>query len=99
MGANLYNMYELTWEKSVPVVSASEAKQSLASIIDVAAREPVVIQRHERDVAVLMSMDEYRRLSGLAVAEFRRVADEVAARARDRGLTPDKLEELLSGDV
>lgn len=81
------------------VVSASEAKQGLASIIDVAAREPVVIQRHERDVAVLISMDEYRRLSGLAVAEFRRVADEVAARARDRGLTPDKLEELLSGDV
>lgn len=80
------------------VVSASEAKQGLASIIDLAAREPVVIQRHERDVAVLMSMDEYRRLSGLAVAEFRRVADEVAARARSRGLTPDKLEELLAGD-
>jgi prevent-host-death family protein len=80
------------------VVSASEAKQGLASIIDLAAREPVVIQRHERDVAVLVSMDEYRRLSGLAVAEFRRVADEVAARARSRGLTPDKLEELLAGD-
>ena len=80
------------------VVSASEAKQGLASIIDLAAREPVVIQRHERDVAVLVSMDEYRRLSGLAVAEVRRVADEVAARARSRGLTPDKLEELLAGD-
>ena len=80
------------------VVSASEAKQGLASIIDVAAREPVVIQRHERDVAVLMSMEEYRRLSGLAVAEFRRVVDEVAARARERGLTPDKLEELLASD-
>jgi prevent-host-death family protein len=92
-------MYKLNGGQSVAVVSASEAKQGLASIIDVAAREPVVIQRHERDVAVLISMDEYRRLSGLAVAEFRRVADEVAARARDRGLTPDKLEELLSGDV
>lgn len=80
------------------VVSASEAKQGLASIIDVAAREPVVIQRHERDVAVLMSMEEYRRLSGLAVAEFRRVVDEVAAHARERGLTPDKLEELLASD-
>lgn len=79
-------------------VSASEAKQGLASVIEVAAREPVVIQRHERDVAVLISMDEYRRLSGLAVAEFKRVADEVAARARDRGLTPEKLEELLCAD-
>lgn len=79
-------------------VSASEAKQGLASVIEVAAREPVVIQRHERDVAVLISMDEYRRLSGLAVAEFKRVADEVAARARDRGLTPERLEELLCAD-
>lgn len=80
------------------VVSASEAKQALASIIDVAAREPVVIQRHERDVAVLMSVEEYRRLSGLAVAEFQRVADEVAERARSRGLTPQRLEELLASD-
>ena len=79
-------------------VSASEAKQGLASVIEVAAREPVVIRRHERDVAVLISMDEYRRLSGLAVAEFKRVADEVAARARDRGLTPERLEELLCAD-
>lgn len=80
------------------VVSASEAKQGLASIIDVAAREPVVIQRHERDVAVLMSVEEYRRLSGLAVAEFQRVADEVAERARSRGLTSQRLEELLASD-
>lgn len=80
------------------VVSASEAKQALASIIDVAAREPVVIQRHERDVAVLMSVEEYRRLSGLAVAEFQRVADEVAERARTRGLTSQRLEELLASD-
>lgn len=80
------------------VVSASEAKQGFASMIDAAAREPVVIRRHERDVAVLLSMDEYRRLSGLAVSEFRRVADETAERARERGLTPERLDALLARD-
>lgn len=80
------------------VVSASEAKQGFASMIDAAAREPVVIRRHERDVAVLLSMDEYRRLSGLAASEFRRVADETAGRARARGLTPERLGELLGRD-
>ncbi len=80
------------------VVSASEAKQGFASMIDAAAREPVVIRRHERDVAVLLSMDEYRRLSGLAVSEFRRVADETALRARERGLTPERLDALLARD-
>jgi antitoxin Phd len=80
------------------VVSASEAKQGFASMIDAAAREPVVIRRHERDVAVLLSMDEYRRLSGLAVSEFMRVADETAGRARERGLTPERLDALLARD-
>ena len=80
------------------VVSASEAKQGFASIIEAAAREPVIIRRHELDVAVVMSVDEYRRLSGLGVAEFRRVADRTAALARERGLTPAKLDELLQPD-
>jgi antitoxin Phd len=80
------------------VVTASQAKQAFASIIEAASREPVIIQRHERDVAVVMSMDEYRRLSGLAVAEFRRVADALATSARGRGLTPEKLDELLASD-
>jgi antitoxin Phd len=80
------------------VVTASQAKQAFASIIEAASREPVIIQRHEREVAVVMSMDEYRRLSGLAVAEFRRVADAVATSARSRGLTPEKLDELLASD-
>ena len=80
------------------VVTASQAKQAFASIIEAASREPVIIQRHEREVAVVMSMDEYRRLSGLAVAEFRRVADAVASSTRGRGLTPGKLDELLASD-
>lgn len=80
------------------IVSASEAKQGFASIIEAASREPVIIQRHERDVAVVMSVDEYRRLSGLGVAEFRRVADRTAALARERGLTPAKLDEMLQAD-
>jgi prevent-host-death family protein len=80
------------------VVSASQAKQAFASIIEAASREPVIIQRHEKDVAVVMSLDEYRRLSGVAVAEFRRVADGLALRAQARGLTPEKLDELLASD-
>ena len=35
-------------------VSASDAKQKLASILDAAQREPVMIRRQKRDVAVLL---------------------------------------------
>ncbi|MCU0843173.1 MAG: type II toxin-antitoxin system Phd/YefM family antitoxin [Thiobacillaceae bacterium] len=79
-------------------VSASEAKQGLAQVIEAAAREPVVIQRQKRDVAVVLSMQEYERLTRLNVAEFQRFCDRVGAKAKDAGMTEDKLAELLAND-
>ena len=67
-------------------VTASEAKQSLASVIEAAGREPVVIQRQKRDVAVVLSMAEYERLTRLNVAEFQRFCDRVGERAAAAGM-------------
>ncbi len=78
--------------------SASEAKQGLASVLDAAAREPVVIQRQKRDVAVVMSMQEYERLVRLNVAEFQRFCDAVGERAAAVGMDEAKLAELLADD-
>lgn len=77
-------------------VTASEAKQGLASIIDAAAREPVIIRRQKRDVAVVMSMAEYERLTRLNVAEFQRFCDAVGERASAQGLTEEQLAALLA---
>jgi prevent-host-death family protein len=79
-------------------VSASEAKQGLAGVLESCVREPVVIRRQKRDVAVVMSMQEYERLTSLNVAEFQRFCDVVGASARDAGLTEDKLAKLLADD-
>lgn len=79
-------------------VTASEAKQGLAQVIEAAAREPVVIQRQKRDVAVVLSMQEYERLTRLNVAEFQRFCDRVGATAQAAGMTEDKLAELLVDD-
>ena len=79
-------------------VSASEAKQGLAQVIETAAHEPVVIQRQKRDVAVVLSMREYERLTRLNVTEFQRFCDGVGARAGAAGLTEDKLAQLLRDD-
>lgn len=80
------------------VVTASEAKQGLASVIEAAAREPVIIQRQKRDVAVVMSMAEYERLVRLNVAEFQRFCDAVGQSATEQGLTQAKVAELLVDD-
>jgi prevent-host-death family protein len=76
-------------------VTASEAKQSLATVIEAAMREPVLIQRQKRDVAVVMSVAEYKRLAHLNVAEFQRFCDQAGAVANKAGLTEEKLAELL----
>ena len=79
-------------------VSATEAKQRLAALLDAAQREPVVIRRQKRDVAVLVSTQEYERLRGLNRAEFQRFCDRVAEKAAARGLTEEKLAEILADE-
>jgi prevent-host-death family protein len=76
-------------------VSATEAKQRLAALLDAAQREPVVIRRQNRDVAVIMSAQEYERIRDLNAAEFQRLSDRVADQARARGLNEATLNDLL----
>lgn len=80
-------------------ITASEAKQGLASVLEAAAREPVVIRRHSRDVAVVLSMQEYERLSRLNTAEFQRFCDAVGDMAARAGMTEEKLAGLLADDA
>lgn len=76
-------------------ISATDAKQRLAALLDAAQREPVVIRRQNRDVAVVMSAEEYQRMRDLNATEFQRFCDRVGARAKSKGLTPAKLKKLL----
>lgn len=77
-------------------VSATEAKQGLAALLDASAREPVLIQRQKRDVAVVISVQEYERLMRLNVAEFQRFCDLVGQRAQEAGLNEEQLAALLA---
>ena len=76
-------------------VSATEAKQNLAALLDASQREPVMIRRQKRDVAVLLSPQEYERLRALNAAEFQRFCDRVAKGAAGKGLTPAKLAKIV----
>jgi len=67
-------------------------------MIDTAQREPVRIQRHERDVAVLVSAEEYERIHKLRVQELIRLSDDMGRYAESRGMTDELLEKLLADE-
>jgi len=76
-------------------ISATEAKQRLAALLDAAQREPVVIRRQNRDVAVIMSAEEYERIRRKNVDEFQKFCDRVGAEAAKRGMTEEVLADIL----
>lgn len=77
-------------------VAATEAKNRLGAILDAAQREPIVIRRQDRDIAVVLSMTDYERLRSANVTAFVEVRNQVAAEAREAGLTAERLEALLT---
>jgi antitoxin Phd len=80
----------------MPKVSATYAKQNFAAILDQAQREPVRIQRHDRDVAVILSAAEYERICRDRWAEFNRLSAIAAEQAKANGLTESTLADLLA---
>lgn len=46
-------------------MSAAEAKNGFGYLIDTARQEPVKIEKHGRPVVVMISIEEFERLSGL----------------------------------
>ena len=79
--------------KSVP---ATEAKNRLGAILDEAQREPIVIRRQDRDIAVVLSMADYERLRSGNVRAFLDLRNELAAQAAVAGLTEEKLADILN---
>ena len=79
-------------------VAATEAKNRLGAILDDAQREPIVIRRQDRNIAVVLSMADYERMRSGNIQAFVDLRNQVAAEAAANGLTAERLNELLADD-
>lgn len=75
-------------------VSAHDAKAGFGQLLDTARREPVVIERHGRAVAVVLSKEDFDELNAM---KLERLRTEIAAgvAAVERGEYTDYDEEDL----
>lgn len=77
-------------------ISSSEVRNNLAAMLERAQHEPVAIQKQGRNTAVLLSYEEFERLTNAHRLAFQAICDEVGAKAASRGLTEEKLMEILA---
>jgi antitoxin Phd len=79
-------------------LSASEVKQNFTEFLDQAQKEPVTIQGQNEDLVVVLSVSEYQRIKGLLKREFQEFCDQVGKEAEVKGMTEEKLNEILNSD-
>jgi prevent-host-death family protein len=79
-------------------LSATEAKQNFTEFLDKAQKEPITIQRQDQDLVVVLSVLEYQRLTKLLKNEFQQFCDQVGKNAEAKGMTEERLKEILESD-
>jgi prevent-host-death family protein len=75
-------------------ISATEAKDNFGELIDTAQREPVEIQKKGRPVAVVVSLDEFKRLEAIENSWW---AKEAQKALKEGMLGKNESEKLLAG--
>ncbi|MDJ0845127.1 type II toxin-antitoxin system Phd/YefM family antitoxin [Crocosphaera sp.] len=71
------------------IVSITEVTQTLPSVIRKVQKEPVIIHENDREIAVIMSIEDYKRLTEANIQEFQMFRKKLANKAQERGLTED----------
>jgi len=78
-------------------LSSREAQNNFGMLLDTVQRHPVIIQKHKRDCAVIISIQDYELLKKSRILELQNLCDKIGKNAKSRGLTPEILDQLLQG--
>ncbi|MGK7883810.1 MAG: type II toxin-antitoxin system Phd/YefM family antitoxin [Crocosphaera sp.] len=72
-------------------ITTTEVTQTFPSIMSKVQKEPVIIRENDCEVAVIMSIEDYKRLTEANIQEFQLFRKNVAKKAQDRGFTKEEL--------
>jgi prevent-host-death family protein len=75
-------------------VSAHDAKARFGQLLDTARREPVVIERHGRAVAVVLSKEDYDELNEIKLQQLRAEINQGLADLKRGAYTDYEADEL-----
>jgi prevent-host-death family protein len=77
-------------------ITATEAKNNLARLMESAIKEPVVIEKNGRPYVVVMSVDDYEKTASSRKKQaFVKLCKELANTSKNKGMTPKLLDVLL----
>ncbi len=79
-------------------VSASELPKDFSKIMDTAQKEAVIVRKNNLDYVAILSMEDYEELIRLKNKRLKNLADEIGHEAKEKGLTPEILEDILNSD-
>jgi PHD/YefM family antitoxin component YafN of YafNO toxin-antitoxin module len=85
-----YYIYEMI------IMTSTEARTKFGDFLEKGSREPVIIKRQQREIGAFIPIEEYRRLRKLSIRELNEAAHQISDQASARGLTEEKLNEILA---
>ena len=79
-------------------IAARDAQNRFGRLLDAAQRAPVRVTKNGRGISVMMSVERYERLCGVAWDQLSSTMDAMAEEAEANGLTQATLAKLLANE-
>jgi prevent-host-death family protein len=89
---------QASYTNSMRKISAMDAQSRFGELLDAAQRAPVTVTRQGRPAAVILSVEEYERMRGAAWKRLAATMEAARREAAERGLTDERLDELLADE-